>query len=237
MDIKFEGTLKEAACRAFEEEFSFMNDSEVSGYRHNFRNGFSSVKEECLNIAEHRYVLFGRRIIRKSLAVALIAVMIIATAGLAYALGTAVVKWTVFKPENSEYWNVWFETDDPEEWDFKKVVYQPEAASDITVTSENLSEEEPAIYEIVYTTSDGSELRYYEILGITEGYFGAKVTPQKVKNIKIGDFSGQHFYESNSDMNIILWTDGYSLFSLEGEYDYKAMKKMAENMKVIKVLK
>ncbi len=228
--------LKEAVCGAFNEEYDYINSSEAKEYRYDFSNKADAGLKDLLRITDHRYVHFGKGMIRRSLAAALIAVMILCSCGMVYAVGNAIVNWTVSKGDlSSENWSVWFETDNPEEWDFERVVYQPQAPAELTVKSENLTKEDIPTYEVSYQTEDGNEVVYREILGITDGYFGIKVTQNNVEEVKIGENSGQHFYD-DSGYNVLMWTDGYSLFTIEGLYDYSNMIMMAKSLVVKEVL-
>ena len=232
----FSNELKEAVCSAFKEEYDYINSSEAKEYRYDFSSKAGAGFKYLLSITDHRYVHFGKRMIRRSLAAALIAVMILCSCGMVYAVGNAIVNWTLSKSDTArENWSVWFETDDPEEWDFERVVYQPKAPAGLIVKSEYMTKDDIPTYEISYQTEDGNEVIYREVLGITDGYFGIKVTQNNVEEVKIGENSGQHFYD-DSGYNVLMWTDGYSLFTIEGLYDYSDMIMLAKSLEVKEVI-
>ena len=91
-NILVEDGLKEAVCGAFKEEYDYINSSEAKEYRYDFDSKADAGLKDLLRITDHRYVHFGKRMIRRSLAAALIAVMILCSCGMVYAVGNAIVK-------------------------------------------------------------------------------------------------------------------------------------------------
>lgn len=222
--------LKTAASMAFREEFRFINDFDTLEYKHAFSERFTRRIKEIADMSNHTYVHLGISTIRKSLAVAMITIMILGAIGIVYAAGSAVVRWTSIRnDEQKNIWSIWFDIDGIEQKGHGGII-KPVTPEDLTIISENF-DSESSTYEIIYNTADGKEVTFIEAFGVLDegSYFSAKVTGQMEEDVTIGDYSGKHFYTLGSSENILVWTDGYSLFMISGEYDYQSMIDMAEH--------
>lgn len=222
--------LKAAASMAFQEEFGFINDFDTLEYKYTFSERFTRRIKEIADMSNHTYVHLGGSTIRKSLAAAMIAIMILGAIGIVYAAGSAVVRWTSIRTdEQKNIWSIWFDIDDIEQKGYNGII-KPVTPGDLTIISENF-DSESSTYEIIYNTADGEEVTFIEAFGVVDegSYFGAKVTGQMEEDVTIGEYSGKHFYTLESSENILVWTDGYSLFMISGEYDYQSMIDMAEH--------
>jgi len=176
---------------------------------------------------------------KKALSIAIVCAILLASTVGVYAIEKLIIHWNVSKAtETSENWSLWFETENPDEWDFEKVVYQPVIPEGFKIADEKLStDDDITVFEVTYVSNENSEIYYREIPGITENYFGIKIDDaNQNENIKIGEYSGEHFSNDDGSYNVILWTDGYSLFSIEGDCDYETLLKMAENLEVREIL-
>ena len=226
--------LKTAAIDSFNEEFAVINGEGVLEYNHEFSERFKDRIAGIADMTEHNYVRFGGNMLRRSLVAALIAVMVLASCGIVYALGNAAVSWVTQRSGGSgNVWNIWFESIGEGET-YDTALYKPVTPPDLTVVSENY-DAETASYEVVYNTEDGKEVAYIEVIGVNDDgkYFGASATGQNVEDVTIGYWSGKHFYNDSGNQNTLIWTDGYSLFMVDGEYDYDSMLKMCENLDVV----
>lgn len=225
--------LKTAAIDSFNEEFGIIYSEEAIGYNHEFSGSFRNRINGIADMTGYTYVRFGRNMMRRSLVAAIVVVMIVASCGMAYALGSAAVNWFTQRNDGSNKWSIWFESEgDCETRD--STIYRPTKPADLTVVRERY-DSEASSYEVIYSTEDGKEVTYIEVMGVNdEGkYFGASATGQHVEDVTIGDCSGKHFFDDSGNYNTMIWTDGYSLFMIDGEYDYDAMLKMCETLEIV----
>ncbi len=231
----FDSTFITAVSEAFDEEYGFINEKEAVEYRHEFSEKFRHGLGRLLNLAEQSYVRFGKKMIRRGLAVALIALMMISACGIVYAMGNVIINWTTVKSEEGkDNLSVWFEAENTEGTVFEKALYKPQVPEGMTEISEDYYPE-ALLYNVEYRTSDDKIIKYIEAIGVTdEGkYFGVKVEGMLVEEVMVGECSGTHYYDGDTNENTLLWTDGSTLFALSGEMDYETMVKMAENLELV----
>jgi hypothetical protein len=146
------------------------------------------------------------------------------------------IKWTNKKSEHEkDNLSVWFESENHNEVEIEKALYKPKAIDELTEISEEFDPELPS-YVIEYKTKDNKTVKYEEIIGVTEEihYFGVKVEGEPAEEVQIGENSGMRYYNESRNENTLLWTDGYTLFSLSGELDFETMVKMAESLEFVK---
>ena len=151
-------------------------------------------------------------------------------------MGNVIINWTNIKSEDEkDNLSVWFESENHSDVEIEKALYKPKAIDELTEVSEDFDPEVP-IYVIEYKTKDNKTARYEEIIGVTEEghYFGVKVDGELAEEVQIGESSGMRYYNENRNENTLLWTDGYTLFSLSGELDFETMVKMAESLEFVK---
>ena len=151
-------------------------------------------------------------------------------------MGNEMIKWTNIKSEDEkDNLSVWFESEGHNDGEIEKALYKPKAIGELTEISEEFNPELPG-YAIEYKTKDNKTVKYEEIIGVTEEihYFGVKVDGEPAEEVQIGESSGMRYYNENRNENTLLWTDGYTLFSLSGELDLETMVTMAESLEFVK---
>ena len=108
-----EDKLKMALAEAMPIEYQDVLEPENLCYEYTFSAEFEGALEKIIKSADYKYVSVGSRRIRKALAVALIAAMIMAASVCAVAAGRAVVRWNETQNDKAGTLDVTFDVDDP----------------------------------------------------------------------------------------------------------------------------
>ena len=141
--------LKAALARAMELEYADLPDPDQLDYEYTFSEAFEERMRKIIPMAEYTYVSVGRHRLRRAVAIALIAVMILAMTAGAIAVQRALVQWNETNNEDYGTLDVTFDIDDPNQTLGEFRFITPETPEGYTIDSE--VKYENVQYEIQYS--------------------------------------------------------------------------------------
>lgn len=225
--MEYNELLESALKKAMEYEYRDVPNPEQVDNEHCFSEEFEEKMKDICSIAEQPYVTIGRRRIRRAVAVALAAVMILAMTAGAIAIQRIWVKWNTSQNDDAGTLDVTFEIDDPNNQAEEFHYVKPVTAEGYIITSE--VKHSDTLYEIQYeNTTDGTAI-YYLQSGIVETTgIGIDNENAEFQEILINGFTGYSYSKNGS--NALIWSDGTSLYQLMGSCDMDVLEEMAETI-------
>ena len=110
-----EDKLKKALAEAITSEYQWGPQPESLCYEYTFSAEFETALGKIIKSADYKYVSIGNRRIRRALAAALIAAMIMAASVCAVSAGRAIVHWNETQNNKAGTLDVTFEVEEPNE--------------------------------------------------------------------------------------------------------------------------
>ena len=220
-------SLKGALAEAMAEEYDWVPEPETLEYTHAFSPDFEKKMEAAACAAERSYVSVGHHRIRRAVAAALIAALILAMTAGAVAIQRILVTWNETQNDEAGTLDVTFDVDDPngQTGEFRYMKPQtPEGYEVVREEKYSLTE-----YEIEYQDGVGNLIIYaqsgeIELMGV-----GFDNEDAEFHEIVVNGYKGYSYSKLGS--NALYWTDGTSLFRLIGTCDMETLWQMVESIK------
>lgn len=218
-----DGKLKNALAEAMEEEYAWTADMEKLEHGHVFSLDFEKNIQAAVRFADHSYVSIGRRRVRRAVAVALIAVLILAMTAGAVAIQRILVTWNETQNDEAGTLDVTFDVDDPngqaEEFRFMK----PRTPEGYEVVRE---EKGVNNYSIEYANNDGKIILYFQSGSVENRDVSLDNEDSNFNEIQVNGYKG-YAYSKNGNV-ALSWTDGIYMYYITGNCDIKVLYAMVE---------
>ena len=219
--------LKEALARAMELEYADLPDPDQLDYEYTFSNAFEERMRKIIPMAEYTYVSVGRHRLRRAVAIALIAVMILAMTAGAIAVQRALVQWNETNNEDYGTLDVTFDIDDPNQTLGEFRFIKPETPEGYTIEAETKYSDTE--YEIQYTGEDGTIIYYIQSGEIDSMGLGIDNEDADLTEVLINGYKGYSYIKKGNTG--LFWSDGSSLYRLLGTCELNVLEKMAVSIK------
>ena len=216
-----EDKLKMALAEAMSIEYQDVPEPENLCYEYTFSAEFEGALEKIIKSADYKYVSVGSRRIRKALAVALIAAMIMAASVCAVAAGRAVVRWNETQNDKACTLDVTFDVDDPNGTAGEFSYIKPETPEGYEIVRE---EKKGQLYYIEYE-ADEKKIIYYQKGGVGNRSMSLDNEDAEFYEVDISGHKGYAY--SKNGTNALTWSDGTSLFDISGNCEMEVLQEMA----------
>lgn len=208
---------------ALTSEFSWLDDFENPYSEYQFSAQFESNMKTIIQKAEFTYVSVGKRRIRKTLLVALIALLAIAITGCAVAIHY-IVEWHEEQNVHQETLDVSFELDGERPANPDSITL-PKTPAGYTITEEY---NDDFSYIIIYTDSQENQIIYSHCNDVENMSVSIDNEDADFKETIINGCKG--YTSSKEGINALYWADNTYLYELQGTCDVDTLWKMAESM-------
>ena len=170
-----------------------------------------------------QYVTLGRHTMRRAVAIALAAALILALA--ACAIRFAII-WHETNNEKQGTLDVTFELEDPAGV-YKEFQYmKPITPSGFEIVNEY---QENQVYNIEYRNiADEKQIIYSQSGGVENAGISIDNDDESFKKIKVNNYDGYCIAEEN--YSFIAWTDGISFFAITSNTDFETILELAESL-------
>ncbi|MFR5858746.1 MAG: DUF4367 domain-containing protein [Clostridia bacterium] len=170
-----------------------------------------------------QYVTFGRHTMRRAVAIALVATLILALA--ACAIRFAII-WHETNNEKQGTLDVTFELEDPT-GAYKEFQYmKPMTPSGFEIVNEY---QENQVYNIEYRSiADEKQIIYSQSGGVENAGISIDNDDDSFKKIKMNNYDGYCIAEE--DYSFIGWSDGISFFAITSNTAFETILELAESL-------
>ena len=188
-----------------------------AGQQHSHRRGYADPGGNV------QYVTFGRHTMRRAVAIALAAALILALA--ACAIRFAII-WHETNNEKQGTLDVTFELEDPA-GAYKEFQYmKPMIPSGFEIVNEY---QENQVYNIEYRSiADEKQIIYSQSGGVENAGISIDNDDDSFKKIKINNYDGYCIAEE--DYSFIGWSDGISFFAITSNTAFETILELAESL-------
>ncbi len=207
-------------------DFAETDSFDPAGYDYKFSGKFEAAMERIFTMADRAYVSVGRRRIRRAAALALAAVLIMATAVCGVAVTKPLVKWLTSQNEEQGTMDVTFEVEDPNGLTKEFRHIKPETPEGYRIVMESKSDQG---YDIEYEGEDGSVIYYSQSGAIESMDLSIDSEDSNLQEVEINGYHGYSSFKYGT--YALTWSDGIYLFDLAGTCDSGVLDKMAETIK------
>ena len=220
-----EEILKDALTMAYDQEIDVIEKQASLENLHSFSKSYRARMQNIARMAKRKYVTIMHKRRRLALVVAAVIIMMLAAAVTTLAIVRPQIFYKITKDVGA--WNYKFLQEDPNEavkgFEYKK----PVTPDGYTIEEEN-KDADIYSYDIYYTNNAGKYITYNQE-GLEKEYdVNITDTMKKVKEITINNEEAIVFEEE--DVHLILWNDGYYVYSLAGNCEEKELIEMAESI-------
>lgn len=208
-------------------DFAETDAFDPEAYDYAFSEEFTERMHRIFVMADRQYVSVGRRRIRRAVALALAAALIMVTAACGVAVTKPLVKWLTSENEEQGALDIQFEIDDPNELTKGNFVRAELAIpKDYKIVAEQ--NEETQCY--IEYRSDDSEIIYFSQSIINESMNMSIDNEAGV--LKEIELNGNQGYEwSNGEFHSLTWSDGIYLFDIAGTCELEVLYQIAEEIR------
>lgn len=220
-----EDRLKMALAEAMSTEYQDVPEPENLCYEYTFSAEFKGALEKIIKSADYKYVSVGSRRIRKALAVALIAAMIMAASVCAVAAGRAVVRWNENQNDKAGTLDVTFDVDNPNGTAGEFSYIKPETPEGYEIVRE---EKYPTAYRVQYVNSNNKTVLYSQTGDIDSMGLGIDNENAEFHEFIINGEKGYSY--SKLGNNMLIWADETSLYQINGDCDMEVLQEMARSI-------
>ncbi|MGN1334893.1 MAG: DUF4367 domain-containing protein [Anaerovoracaceae bacterium] len=220
-----ENKLKMALAEAMLIEYRDVPEPEGLCYEYKFSVEFEDNLEKVVKSADYKYVSVGSMRIRKALAVALIAAMIMAASVCAVAAGRAIVHWNETQNDKAGTLDVTFDVEDPNGTAGEFSYIKPETPEGYEIV---LEEKYPTAYRIQYVNSNNKTVLYSHTGGIDSMGLGIDNEEAEFNELIINGEKGYSY--SKLGNNMLIWADEISLYQINGNCDMEVLQEMARSI-------
>lgn len=219
-------SLKGALAEAMAEEYDWVPEPETLEYTHAFSPDFEKKMEAAACAAERSYVSVGHHRIRRAVAAALIAALILAMTAGAVAIQRILVTWNETQNDEAGTLDVTFDVEDPngQTGEFRYMKPQPPEGYEVVREEKNVEK-----YYIEFENEEGLFVSYLQQGGIEAMGLSMDNEDAAFKETYINGYKGYAY--SKSGVNALTWADGICLFDIGGNCDMETLWQMAESIK------
>ena len=215
------GSLKGALAEAMAEEYDWVPEPETIEYTHAFSPDFEKKMEAAACAAERSYVSVGHHRIRRAVAAALIAALILAMTAGAVAIQRILVTWNETQNDEAGTLDVTFDVDDPNGQTGEFRYMKPQTPEGYEVVRE---EKGIKNYSIEYSNNNGKIIMYFQSGGVENRGVSLDNEAADFYEIQINGYKG-YAYSKNGNV-ALSWTDGISMYYITGNCDIEVLYMM-----------
>ena len=220
------GSLKGALAEAMAEEYDWVPDPETLEYTHAFPPDFEKKMEAAACAAERSYVSVGHHRIRRAVAAALIAALILAMTAGAVAIQRILVTWNETQNGEAGTLDVTFDVDDPNGQTGEFRYMKPQTPEGYEVVRE---EKGIKNYSIEYSDNNGKIIMYFQSGPVDTMSVSLDNEDADFHEVVVNGYKGYSYSKMNN--NALYWTDGIYMFDIGGNCDMETLWQMAESIK------
>lgn len=221
-----EERLKTALAEGMKQEFCHVPEADDLDTPYTFSDHFQQEMKRASRLADRSYVSVGRHRIRRAVAAALIAAMIMAVAAGAAALRRPVVQWFTQANKAEGSLDVSFKVDDPDGLTKQFTCIKPEVPDGYKIIYED--KVKGLQYSIIYQNEEGLEISYLQTGDIEGMGLGLDNETGDLQETKINGYKGYAY--SNSNNNTLIWSNGIYLFNVGGSCSMEVIRQIAEKI-------
>lgn len=209
-----------ALSQALEKEFSWLDDFENPYANYEFSSQFESKMRSIILKSEYSYVSVGQRRIRKTMLVALVALLAIVITGCAFGV-YYLVTWNEEQNDQQGTLDVTFDVDDSLV-DAADVIL-PKTPTGYTITEKI---DDGSSYIMIYSDSHDNQIIYSRSGDIENMSISIDNEAADFKETTIHSFKG---YQSFKDgIYALYWADGNYFYELQGTCELDVLYEMIE---------
>ena len=221
-----EKQLQAALSEAMEQEFHDVPDADDLNQLYTFSDHFQEEMKGIFRLADRNYVSVGRHRIRRAVAMALIAAMIMAAAVGAAAIRRPIVQWFTKDNKAEGSLDISFKVDDPDGLSKQFTYIKPAAPAGYEVIHEDKIDGQQ--YSIIYQNEEGLEISYLQTGDIEGIGLGLDNETGNLRETKVNGYKGYAYCSRYN--NSLIWSNGIYLFNVGGTCSMEVIKEMAEKI-------
>lgn len=218
MENRVHQIIEDALLLDFAETDAF--DPETYDYA--FSREFTERMRRIFVMADRQYVSVGRRRIRRAVALALAAALIMVTAACGVAVTKPLVKWLTSENEEQGTMDVTFEVEDPDGLTKEFRHIKPETPEGYRIVQED---KDNMSYYIEYEGEDGTVIYYTQSGAIESMDLSIDSENSNLQEVRINGYHGYSSFKYSTYS--LIWSDGVYLFDLAGTCNTNILDKMA----------
>ncbi len=209
-----------ALSQAFEKEFSWLDDFENPYADYEFSSQFESKMRSIILKSEFSYVSVGQRRIRKTMLVALVALLAIVITGCAFGV-YYLVTWNEEQNDKQGTLDISFEING-EQAASSKLPTIPEGYTIVRETSDEFS------HIIRYSNDDGLLIGFSKYIGLENRSISIDNEEANFKEATINGYKGYTYFKDG--IHALYWADTENFYLLQGTCELDTLLTMAESM-------
>lgn len=219
MNKNFDSAIK----NAFDKEFFWLNDFENPYADYQFSRQFKSNMESIIPTSEYTYVSIGRNRVRKSMLVALIALLAFAITGCAV-VAHYIVEWKESQNDVQGTIDIYFDIEGEPTLEIPEYVY-PNVPDGFIVTDEY---KEDGFLNIKYENNASQQISYSQFSDLENMSLSIDNEDAAFEETTINGHKGYTY--SKEGINALYWADGVHFYILQGTCEIDILLKMSESM-------
>lgn len=219
MNKNFDSAIK----NAFDKEFSWLNDFENPYEDYQFSRQFELNMENIIPMSEYTYVSVGRKRVRKSMLVALIALLALAITGCAV-VAHYFVEWKESQNDDRGTLDIYFDIEGEPTLEIPEYVY-PNVPDGFIATDEN---KEDGFLNIKYENNASQQISYSQFSNLENMSLSIDNEDAAFEETTINGHKGYTY--SKEGINALYWADGVHFYILQGTCEIDILLKMSESM-------
>lgn len=219
MSKNFENAME----NAIKKEFSWLDKFENPYLEYKFSQNFEYNMRKIIPKAEFTYVSVGNKRIRKTLLVAIIALMAVIITG-CVATVHYVVTWNESQNDEQGTLDVTFEVNAENNSKVDNVSI-PETPAGYTITEQS---KDDIFCDISYEDSKNNQIIFSACKSIETMGLSIDNEDADFKETTINGYKGYTYYKDG--LSAIFWTDSAYFYTLQGTCDMSILLKMTESM-------
>ena len=208
---------------AFDKEFSWLDDFDNPYKDYQFSMYFESNMERIISTPECTYVSIGRKRVRKSLLIALIALLVFAITGCAV-VAHYIVEWKSSQNDEQGTLDIYFDIEGESTLDIPEYVY-PNVPDGFIATDEY---KEDGFLNIKYENNTGRQISYSQFSDLENMSLSIDNENAAFEEATINGYKGYTY--SKEGINALYWTDGVHFYILRGTCETDILLEMSESM-------
>lgn len=203
-------------------DFAEIDAFDPEAYDYAFSREFTERMRRIFVMADRQYVSVGRRRIRRAVALALAAALIMVTAACGVAVAKPLVKWLTSENEEQGTMDVTFEVEDPDGLTKEFRHIKPETPEGYRIVQED---KDNMSYYIEYEGEDGTVIYYTQSGAIESMDLSIDSENSNLQEVRINGYHGYSSFKYSTYS--LIWSDGVYLFDLAGTCNTNILDKMA----------
>ena len=219
MNKNFDSAIK----NAFDKEFFWLNDFENPYADYQFSRQFESNMESIIPTSEYTYVSIGRIRVRKSMLVALIALLAFAITGCAV-VAHYIVEWKESQNDDQGTLDIYFDIEGEPTLEIPEYVY-PNVPDGFIATDEN---KEDGFLNIKYENNASQQISYSQFSDLENMSLSIDNEDAAFEETTINGHKGYTY--SKEGIIALYCADGVHFYIHQGTCEIDILLKMSESM-------